>query len=146
MGFGHGDVIALYMPMIPELVIAFLAIIKIGAIILPLFSGYGPGAIVTRLVDANVRAVFTVDGARRRGKKVSMKANIDAVLDQVPSLSHIIVVNRTDLEKVGWNSKHDFWKDKERYIETYWNRFENICVHGDFAAVDEDGLRYILGQ
>ena len=57
--------------------IAFLAIIKIGGIILPLFSGYGPKAISTRLVDANAKALFTTDGAYRRGKKVEMKSVAD---------------------------------------------------------------------
>ena len=56
------------MPMTPEIVIALLAIAKIGGIILPLFSGYGAGAIVSRLVDADAKALFAADGAFRRGK------------------------------------------------------------------------------
>jgi acyl-coenzyme A synthetase/AMP-(fatty) acid ligase len=57
LGLGKGDAVGLYMPMIPELAIAFLAIIKIGGIILPLFSGYGHGALVARLADAGAKAV-----------------------------------------------------------------------------------------
>ncbi len=97
-GFKKGDAIGLYMPMIPELAIAFLAIVKIGGIILPLFSGYGATAITTRLADANARAVFTVDGAFRRGKKVPMKPNLDEALKQVPTVEKVIVVNRVGLE------------------------------------------------
>ena len=97
-GFKKGDAIGLYMPMIPELAIAFLAIVKIGGILLPLFSGYGPTAIATRLADADAKAVFTVDGAFRRGKKVAMKPNLDEALQQVPSVEKVIVVNRVGLD------------------------------------------------
>jgi len=109
LGLGKGDVIALYMPMIPELAIAFLAIIKIGAIILPLFSGYGPGAIISRLVDSKAKAVFTVDGAWRRGKKVVMKSNIDESLKKVSSVSHVIVTRRIESKEIPWNKKKDIW-------------------------------------
>ena len=109
LGLGKGDVIALYMPMIPELAIAFLSIIKIGGIILPLFSGYGPGAITTRLVDSKAKAVFTVDGAWRRGNKVAMKFNIDESLKKVPSVSHVIVSRRTNIGNVPWKKDRDYW-------------------------------------
>ncbi|WP_345350416.1 AMP-binding protein [Candidatus Villigracilis affinis] len=58
LGLGKGDAIGIFMPMTPEIVIALLAIAKIGGIILPLFSGYGAGAIVSRLADANAKALF----------------------------------------------------------------------------------------
>ncbi len=107
LGLRKGDVIALYMPMIPELAIAFLSIIKIGGIILPLFSGYGPGAITTRLADSKAKAVFTVDGAWRRGNKVAMKFNIDESLKKVPSVSHVIVSRRTNIGNVPWKKDRD---------------------------------------
>ena len=109
LGLGKGDVIALYMPMIPELAIAFLSIIKIGGIILPLFSGYGPGAITTRLADSKAKAVFTVDGAWRRGNKVAMKFNIDESLKKVPSVSHVIVSRRTNTGNIPWKKDRDYW-------------------------------------
>lgn len=109
MGLGKGDSIGLFMPMIPELAIAFLAIIKIGGIILPLFSGYGPKAISTRLSDAGARALFTADGAYRRGKKVAMKSVSDEAIENVRSIKHVIVSNRVGLEKVPWNSNRDIW-------------------------------------
>jgi acetyl-CoA synthetase len=109
LGLGKGDVVALYMPMIPELAVAFLAIVKIGGIILPLFSGYGPGAIITRLLDSKAKAVFTVDGAWRRGKKVQMKSNIDESLKKVSSVSCVIVNRRTNIENIHWDKDRDFW-------------------------------------
>ncbi len=68
LGLGKGDAIGLFMPMTPEIVIALLAIARIGGVILPLFSGYGAGAIASRLTDADAKALFAADGAFRRGK------------------------------------------------------------------------------
>jgi acetyl-CoA synthetase len=67
LGLGKGDAVGLYMPMIPEILVAFLAIIKIGGIVLPLFSGFGHSAIVSRLADAEAKALITADGMVRRG-------------------------------------------------------------------------------
>jgi len=61
------------MPMVPEIVIALLAIAKIGGIILPLFSGFGAGAIATRLAGAGAKVLFIADGMFRRGKALPMK-------------------------------------------------------------------------
>jgi acetyl-CoA synthetase len=97
LGLEKGDAVGVYMPMIPEIVVALLAIAKIGAIILPLFSGFGPGAISTRLVDANARLLFTADGFYRRGKPVAMKPLADEAARQIPSLEHMIVVERTGI-------------------------------------------------
>ena len=68
LGLGKGDAIGVFMPMVPEIVIAMLAIIKIGGIFLPLFSGFGAAAIVSRLNDADAKALFTAAGTYRRGK------------------------------------------------------------------------------
>jgi acetyl-CoA synthetase len=111
LGLGKGDAIGLFMPMIPELAIAFLAIIKIGGIILPLFSGYGPKAISSRLAGANVKALYTTDGAFRRGKKVSMKSVADEAIKDVPTLKHMIVANHVGLENIPWDEKQDIWWD-----------------------------------
>ncbi len=110
-GFKKGDAIGLYMPMIPELAIAFLAIVKIGGIILPLFSGYGATAITTRLADADARAVFTVDGAFRRGKKVPMKPNLDEALKQVPTVEKVIVANRVGLDVPMVSGRDISWEE-----------------------------------
>ena len=109
LGFGKGDAIGLYMPMIPELAIAFLAIIKIGGIILPLFSGYGPAAISTRLADAEAKALFTADGMFRRGKKVPMKPIVDQALQNVPSIRNVFVVDRTGIADIPWTEGRDHW-------------------------------------
>ncbi len=108
LGLGKGDPIGIYMPMIPEIVIALLAIAKIGGIILPLFSGFGPSAIVDRLGDAAAKAIFTVDGASRRGKMVEMKVIVDEAVQRIPSLEHIIVLNHID-DAVEMKPGRDHW-------------------------------------
>ena len=109
-GFGKGDAIGLYMPMVPEIVIALLAIAKIGGVILPLFSGYGPGAVATRLADAEAKALFTADGQFRRGKPLPMKPIADEALAGVPSIRKVIVYRRIGLD-VDMTSGRDVWWD-----------------------------------
>ena len=92
LGLGRGDVIALYMPMVPEIAAAYFAIAKIGAIVMPLFSGFGPQPIFDRLVDSGARAVITVDSGWRRGKRVAMKAVLDDAASRVPALRNIVVL------------------------------------------------------
>ncbi len=107
-GLGKGDAIGLYMPMVPEIVIAFLAIAKIGGIILPLFSGYGPGAVAARLADANAKALFTADGQFRRGRPILMKPVADEALADVPSVDKVIVYRRIG-EEVEMDPGRDVW-------------------------------------
>ncbi|MBK8417626.1 MAG: AMP-binding protein [Anaerolineales bacterium] len=108
LGLGKGDAIGIFMPMTPEIVVALLAIAKIGGIILPLFSGYGAGAIVSRLQDANAKALFAADGAYRRGKPVDMKSVADEAAEQVSSLKHMIVLKRTG-QDVSMKTGRDHW-------------------------------------
>ncbi len=93
-GFGKGDAIGLFMPMTPELLFAFLAIIKIGGVILPLFSGYGPSAVANRLKDADAVALFTSNAFPRRGKPVALKAVADQALSHCPNVRRVIVHQR----------------------------------------------------
>ena len=108
LGLGKGDAVGLFMPMTPEIVIALLAIAKIGGIILPLFSGYGAGAIASRLNDAEAKALFAADGAFRRGKPVEMKSIADEAVAQVPTLRHMIVLKRTG-QDIKMKAGRDYW-------------------------------------
>ena len=93
-GLGAGDAVGLYMPMTPELVVAFLAVARIGGVVLPLFSGYGAEAVATRLRDGDARALFVADGAPRRGRPIPMKAVADEALLDVPSVGVVFVHER----------------------------------------------------
>jgi len=94
LGLGKGDAVGVFMPMVPEIVVAMLAIIKIGGIFLPLFSGFGAGAIVSRLNDAEAKALFTAAGTYRRGKFCPMKPIADEAAAQIPTLRHLVVLNQ----------------------------------------------------
>jgi acetyl-CoA synthetase len=108
LGIKKGDAIALYMPMTPEIVIALLAVAKIGGVILPLFSGYGVNAIATRMKDAGAKCLFTSDGFLRRGKPVELKPVVDQALVEVPSIQHVIVHQRINSE-ISMQKGRDHW-------------------------------------
>jgi acetyl-CoA synthetase len=112
LGIEKGDAVGLYMPMIPELMSVFLAVIKIGGIILPLFSGYGPTAVATRLKDADAKALVTCDGMFRRGKTIPMKTIADEALKECPTVKHVVVVKRVGFTNIPWNEGRDhLWHD-----------------------------------
>ncbi len=108
LGLGKGDAVGLFMPMTPEIVVALLAIVKIGGIILPLFSGYGAGAVATRLADAGAKALFTADGFFRRGAIVPLKPTADEAAANVATVEHLIVLRRAGNE-VEMQSGRDHW-------------------------------------
>jgi acetyl-CoA synthetase len=108
LGLGKGDAVGLHMPMTPEICIALLAVAKIGGVVLPLFSGYGAGAISSRLADAQAKALFTADGAFRRGQIVALKPVADHAIQQVPTLKHVIVLKRAG-NLVAMEPGRDHW-------------------------------------
>lgn len=109
LGVQPGDVVGLFMPMVPELVVAFLATIKVGAIVLPLFSGYGPDAVATRLQDAGARLLVTADGLRRRGHSVPVKPVADAALRSAPCVREVWVVRVTGDPATPMTPGRDAW-------------------------------------
>ena len=92
LGIGEGDAVAIYMPMVPEAVIACYAAVGIGAIIVPLFSGFAAPAIASRLNDAEVTAVVVADGTVRRGRTVGMSGELGKALADTPSVRSVITV------------------------------------------------------
>src|SRR5262245_10153500 len=94
-GVRTGDVVGLYMPMIPEAAAALLAIVKIGAIAMPLFSGFGPEPIAERLNDGAARAVLVSDIGWRRGRSVPMLETLQQALASVPSVHTLIALRRS---------------------------------------------------
>ncbi|WP_277751841.1 AMP-binding protein [Dankookia rubra] len=94
LGIRRGDVVGLFMHSVPEAIAAFLAVVSIGAIALPMFSGFGVQAVVERLTDAGAVAVITADRTWRRGKPIEMAAVIAAAVGEVPTLRHVVVVAR----------------------------------------------------
>lgn len=101
LGTRKGDAVGLYMPMTPELVVAFLAVAKLGGVVIPLFSGYGAQAVASRLADAEARALFVSDGLMRRGRAVELKSIADEALEACPTVEHVIVHARVGPHRLG---------------------------------------------
>ena len=105
-GVGRGDAVGLFMPMVPETVAAMFAIAKLGAVFLPIFSGYGADAVAIRLQDANAVALVTADAFTRRGKVIDMLTTADAAVSAVPSV-HTVLVARSGLVETALREPRD---------------------------------------
>ena len=108
MGIRQGDVVAMYLPMVPELAIAMLACARIGAIHSVVFAGFAAEAVAERNNDAKAKLIITADAAWRRGKQLPLKENVDAALAKSPTVKHCIVLRRCGNE-VKMQPGRDFW-------------------------------------
>jgi len=110
LGLRQGDRVGLYLPMIPEMVVSFFACLKIGAIVIPIFSGFGPEPLSVRLRNAEAKVLITADGSFRRGKEIAIKQSADQALKDVPSVRYVIVAKRL-FKEVPWQEGRDLWYD-----------------------------------
>jgi len=110
---GPGDVVGIFLPMIPEAVVAMLACARIGAPHNVVFGGFSPGSVRERMEFSEARALITVDGARRKGKTAPIKQALDAVLDAEPlaTLETIFVVRHTG-DEAPMQQGRDYWMDE----------------------------------
>ncbi|MBI4280085.1 MAG: acetate--CoA ligase [Armatimonadetes bacterium] len=108
LGVRRGDRVAVFMPMIPEVAIATLACSKIGAIYIPVFSGFGVEAVATRVRDCQAKVIITADGFYRRGAHVEMKRTADEAASACPSVERLLVVRRSG-RPVPWTAGRDVW-------------------------------------
>ncbi|MGX6601508.1 acetate--CoA ligase [Micromonosporaceae bacterium Da 78-11] len=108
LGVGPGDPVAIYLPMIPEAVVAMLACARIGAPYTVVFGGFSADALRSRILDFDATVVITADGGHRRGKASALKPAVDAALRDCPQVRHVVVVRRTGQE-VGWTADRDVW-------------------------------------
>jgi acetyl-CoA synthetase len=110
LGIRPGDVVSIYMPMVPELVIAMLACARIGAVHSVIFGGFSSEAIADRNNDARAKLVITADAGWRRGQQLPLKANVDAALEKSPTVEKCVVLRRIGND-VTMKSGRDFWWD-----------------------------------
>lgn len=108
LGIGQGDVVSIYMPMVPELAIAMLACARIGAIHSVIFAGFSAEAIADRNNDASAKLQITADAGWRRGKTLPLKAIVDEALAKSPTVEHCIVLDRVN-EAVPMKPGRDHW-------------------------------------
>ena len=100
------------MPLAPQTVAALYGCWKLGAIAVPIFSGFGADALARRLVDSGARVLVTVDGFCRRGSMVETKAIAEEALAQAPGVEHVLVWRRSGLDSIPWVEGRDVdWDD-----------------------------------
>jgi len=108
LGVETGDRIAIYLPMIPETVIAMLACARVGAPHTVIFGGFSSQALEDRILDCDARVVITADGGYRRGSAAALKPAVDTALEKCPDVRNVLVVRRTG-QDVAWNDDRDLW-------------------------------------
>ena len=110
-GVGRGDVVGIYLPMIPEVVVAMLACARIGAPHNVIFGGFAPGSVRERLEVSDAKALITADGARRKGKTANVKAALDEGIAGLPQLETVVVVRATKAQ-CPMTAERDVWYDE----------------------------------
>ena len=112
LGIVAGDVVAIYLPMIPEAAIAMLACTRIGATHTVVFGGFSAEALRDRINDCGAKLCITADGGWRRGKSVPLKTNVDRALEQTPTVKSCLCVRRTN-DAVEMKAGRDIWWDEQ---------------------------------
>ena len=110
LGITSHDRVAIYLPMIPEAVVAMLACARIGAVHSVVFGGFSAEALRSRIEDAAAKLVITADGGFRKGKPFGLKTAVDEAVRGTSSVEHVLVVKRTG-QDVAWNENLDIWWD-----------------------------------
>jgi acetyl-CoA synthetase len=111
LGIEKGDVVGIYLPMIPEVAVAMLACARIGAPHNVVFGGFSADSVRERMEFSEAKALITVDGARRKGKTAPIKQQVDAAMGELATLQHIVVVRSTDAE-CEMKEGRDHWYDE----------------------------------
>ena len=117
LGVGSGDRVVLFLPVIPEAVIAFLACASIGAISVPAFTGYGPDALATRLRESEATVLVTADGTTRRGKWVPLKVTADEALRAAPTVRTSVVVAHRGADVAMTAGRDVYWHELPQHPE-----------------------------
>ncbi|CAG0997324.1 acetyl-CoA synthetase [Phycisphaerales bacterium] len=138
MGVKKGDVVTIYMPMVPELVIAVLACARIGAAHSVIFGGFAPHAIVERVTDASSKVIITADGGFRKGEVIELKKNVDEaceVLATTPNkVRNVVVLQRTGA-RVEWRPGRDVW---------WHDAVEGASDHCPCEPMDAEDMLFLL--
>ena len=140
LGVARGDRVAIYLPMIPEAVIAMLACARIGAPHSVVFGGFSPESLRDRINDAECKLLITADGGYRRGGIVPLKRNCDKALEETPSIQNVVVVQR----RPGAGGDEAF-ADMKEGRDHWWHRLMRTASQWcEPEAMDAEDVLYIL--
>ncbi len=134
LGVQAGETVAIYMPMIPETVVAMLACARLGAPHTVVFGGFSSDALKGRILDCDARTVITADGGYRRGAPSALKPAVDAALADCPAVRKVVVVRRTGQE-IGWTEGRDVW---------WHDLVERQSEHHEAEVFDAEHPLYIM--
>jgi acetyl-CoA synthetase len=140
LGVKKGDRVAIYLPMIPEAVIAMLACARIGAIHSVVFGGFSPESLRDRINDSQCKVLVTSDGGYRRGGVVPLKRNADKALEETPSIQHVVVVQR----RPGATSGEAFDEIQEGR-DHWWHRLmRHAAMWCEPEPMDSEDVLFVL--
>jgi len=140
LGVGKGDRVAIYLPMIPEAVIAMLACARIGAVHSVIFGGFSSESVRDRVNDARARVLITADGGYRRGQVLPLKRMADAAMAETPSIEHCVVVRR----RAGSEGDEAFAQMTEGR-DHWWHRLlDSVSSENEPEPMDAEDLLFIL--
>ncbi|MBI6510866.1 acetate--CoA ligase [Proteus sp. PR00174] len=136
LGIKKGDVVAIYMPMVPEAAVAMLACARIGAIHSVIFGGFSPEAVAGRIIDSKAKLVITADEGLRAGRAIPLKKNVDAALNHtdIPPINHVVVFRRTGNTEQ-WIEGRDIWWDEA---------IQGVSTECDVEIMDAEDPLFIL--
>jgi acetyl-CoA synthetase len=138
-GIKKGDVVTIYMPMIPEAAVAMLACARIGAIHSVVFGGFSPDALAGRIQDCESNCIITADEGIRGGKSISLKANVDAAVAKCSTVKTVFVVKHTGGE-IEWNAELDVWYHESISVA------DSTCPPEEMNAEDPLFILYTSGS
>ena len=112
LGVRRGDAVAVFLPMSSEAIISFLAVARLGAIFIPVFSGFGADAVAARLVDPKPKVVICADGFERRGRLIEMKETADEAVEKAEGIDYVVVFSYAHRSEVPFDDQRDRWADE----------------------------------
>jgi len=139
LGIGKGDVVAIYLPVVPEVMVAMMACVRIGAVHSVVFSGFSSEALANRIEDAGAKALITADEGFRGGRVVPLKRHADVAVAGRPSIRHVVVVRRSGAE-VPFTPGRDVWYEDAVAAAEPW------CEPAEIGAEDPLFILYTSGS